>query len=350
MFDSGRKQRDRMLAVDLGSRTTKAVSVQRRGDAFVLNNYAVLDAPIFEKAMSADLLAEHLKAVSQALDGKSKLLTLTVGVNDSLLRHTEMPRMPIDDIRMVLKLNSKTYLQQELTNYVYDCHIMPPSPQKPDPKAAAAQPKNRVLVAGAKKQLVDELVNGARVAGLIPDHIVPGLVGPANVFERSMPEIFGTEIVAIVDLGFKSSSICILEKGELVLSRVVAIGGDKLTSGLAESLNISYAEAEGIKVGMPNEVASQLESLVTPLGRELRASIDFYEHQHDKAVSQVFITGGSSRSEMIVERLQNDLMIECKPLNPVNFLQMDLPPQQTAEIEQIAPQLTVALGAALAAL
>jgi len=31
-------------------------------------------------------------------------------------------------------------------------------------------------------------------------------------------------------------------------------------------------------------------------------------------------------------------------------LQMDLPPQQAAEIEQIAPQLTVALGAALAAL
>src|ERR1041385_2139904 len=339
-----------MLAVDLGSRTTKAVSVQRRGDAFVLNNYAVLDAPIFEKAMSADLLAEHLKAVSQAVDAKSKLLTLTVGVNDSLVRHAEMPRMPVDDMRMVLKLNPKTYLQQELTNYLYDCHVLPAGPAQKDPKAPTTQPKHKVLIAAAKRQLVDELVNGARTAGLIPDHIVPGLVGPANVFERSMPEIFGTEIVAIVDLGFKSSSISILEKGELVLSRVVAIGGDKLTSGLAESLNISYAEAEGIKVGMPNEVASQLESLVTPLGRELRASIDFYEHQHDKAVSQVFITGGSSRSEMIVERLQNDLMIECKPLNPVNFLQLDLPPQQTAEIEQIAPQLTVAIGAALAAL
>src|SRR5437899_12767074 len=114
-FESGRKQRDRMIAVDLGSRTTKAVNVQRRGDAFILNNYAILDAPIFEKAMSADLLAEHLKAVNQALDGKARLLTITLDVNDSLLRHTEMPRMPVDDIRMVLKLNSKAYLQQELT-------------------------------------------------------------------------------------------------------------------------------------------------------------------------------------------------------------------------------------------
>src|SRR5438270_9504544 len=152
-FDNGRKQRDRMLAVDLGSCTTKAVNVQRRGDAFVLCNYALLDAPIVEKALSAELLAEHLKAVAQALDAKSKLLTLTVGVNDSLLRHTEMPRMPVDDIRMVLKLNSKTYLQQDLTNYVYDCHVLPQTPQKPDPKAPPTQPKHRVLVAGARRQL-----------------------------------------------------------------------------------------------------------------------------------------------------------------------------------------------------
>jgi hypothetical protein len=43
-------------------------------------------------------------------------------------------------------------------------------------------------------------------------------------------------------------------------------------------------------------------------------------------------------------------MVECKILNPTSFLHLELPPQQTAEIEQIAPQLTVALGAALAAL
>ena len=39
---------------------------------------------------------------------------------------------------------------------------------------------------------------------------------------------------------------------------------------LAEALSISYAEAEGIKVGMPTEVQTHLESLLLPLGRELR--------------------------------------------------------------------------------
>ena len=351
--NSKTKQHDRMLAFDLGARTTKAVNVQRRGDGFALCGFAVVDAPIFEKNLSVDLLTEHLKTVTQALDGKTKLLTLTVSVNDALVRHTEMPPMPMDDMRMVLKLNPKNYLQQDLTNYVYDCHALPAAV---NPKAVEtaktppAQIKQRVLVAGVRRQLIDDLVAGARNAGLIADHIVPALIGPPNAFERAHAEIFAKEVVALIDLGFRSSSICILQQGELALSRVVAIGGDKLTNGLAESLGVSYAEAEGIKVGMPSEVQAQLENLILPLGRELRASIDFYEHQSDKAVTQIFITGGSARSEFIVQQLQKELLIECKIMNPVNFLQLDLPPQQTAEIEQVAPQLTVALGAALSAI
>jgi len=351
--NNGKKQRDRMLAVDLGSRTTKAVHIQRDGEGFILCGYALLDAPIFEKSLSPELLAEHLKAVSQAVDAKSKLLTLTVGVNDAIVRHTEMPRMPMEDMRMVLKLNSKSYLQQDLSNHLYDCHILPPAPAAKGADAAKAvsgPPKQRILVAGAKRQLIDDLVTASRNAGLVADHIVPGLVGPTNAFEKAMPEIFAKEVVALVDIGFKSSSISILQQGELALSRVVATGGDKLTNGLAETLNISYAEAEGIKVGMPSEVQTHLDTLVTPLGRDLRASIDFYEHQHDKAVSQAFITGGSARSEFIMQKLKQELMIECMIMNPTTFLRAHLPAQQTAELEQVAPQLTVAIGAALAAI
>jgi len=87
-----------------------------------------------------------------------------------------------------------------------------------------------------------------------------------------------------------------------------------------------------------------------PLGRELRASIDFFEHQQDKTVSGVYISGGSSRSEVIMNALQTELMVECKTWDPTGFLKMDLPPNQVGEIEQVAPQLVVAVGAAIAAL
>ncbi len=351
--NADRKKRDQMVAIDLGGRTTKAIHLQRRGDSFALTRFALLDAPIFEKNLSADLLTEHLKAVAQALDTKTKPVTLAVGVGDALVRHVEMPRMPMADMRQVLKNNTKSYLQQDLPDHVFDCYIIPPRPSRVGgteaAKTAGAVPKHKVLVAGARRQLVEDYQTAIKSAGMVADHIVPGLIGPVNAFELAMPNVFGKEVVALVDIGFKHSTICVLLEGELALSRVVAIGGDRLTSGLAESMNISYAEAEGIKVGMAQEVQAALESLLLPLGRELRASIDFFEHQQDKPVTQVFLTGASARSEFILQALQAELLAECKTWNPAATLQLDLPPQQSAEIEQIAPQLTVAIGAALAA-
>lgn len=348
-FDGARKKQDQMLAVDLGGRITKAVHMQRRGDGYALCRYALLDAPIFDKALTADLLKEHLVALSQNFETKVRHMTLTLGVNDAIVRHVEMPFMPAEDLRAVLKHNSRVYLQQDLTGYVFDCFS---STAAPNGKQAEGikNAKQKVLIAGAKKQIVDEFVTATKTAGFVPDHIVPGVVGPVNAFEKAMPEAFAKEVVALVDIGFKSSSISILQEGELILSRVVAIGGDRLTTGLAESMNISYAEAEGIKIGMASEVQGVLESLLTPLGRELRASIDFFEHQQDRTVQHVYLSGGSARSDFVVQTMRQELMVECKTWNPASFLKSALPPEQAAEVEHVGPQLTVAIGAALTAL
>jgi Tfp pilus assembly PilM family ATPase len=141
-----------------------------------------------------------------------------------------------------------------------------------------------------------------------------------------------------------------VDQGELVLMRVVNIGGDRLTTGLAESLNISYAEAEGIKVGMAPEVQAALEAQVQPLGRELRASLDFFEHQHDRPISHVYVSGGSSQSELILQILHAEMLVDCKTWNPAQFLQLALPGQQAVEMEHVSPRLAVAIGAAVGAL
>jgi type IV pilus assembly protein PilM len=344
-----KKKRDQIIAIDLGGRTTKAVHMQRKGDSYSLLRYCLLDAPIFEKNISVELLAEHLKAVFQALDTKTKFVSLAIGVNDAVVRQAEMPHIPMEDMRQILKTSSKTYLQQDLPGHTFDCHFIPAREDGVKVNGGGNSQKLKVLVGGAKKQLTDDLEAAVKKAGLVPDHVFPGLVGPVNAFEMAMPDIFTKDAVALVDIGFKNSTICLLNRGELILSRVVNLGGDKLTQGLADSMGISYAEAEGIKIGMAAEVQSNLEPLLTPLGRELRASVDFFEHQQDRTVSQVYISGGSARSEYIMKGLEAELMAPCKAWNPVSTMQLILPGAQAAEIEQVAPQLAVAVGAAAAA-
>jgi len=346
-----RKKRAQVISVDLGSRTTKAVLLERRGDGFALTRFAVLDAPIYDKKISPEQLADHLHAVADALGNTTKFMSVAVGLNEAIVRQIELPQIPVDEMRFVLKMNHKNYLQQDLPNHVFDCFVTPKRVQAD--KADAARPagtaaKIRVLAAAAKQQLVKDLVQAAGSAGLVADSMVPSLVGPINAFELAMPEVYKNETVGLVDIGFKNTSVCVLDRGELATNRVVNIGGDQLTNGLADAMNISYAEAEGIKVGMAPEVEAALQMQVLPLGREIRASLDFFEHQHDRPVTQVYVSGASARSEMIMQMLHSELLVECKTWNPTSFLQMALAGQQAVEIEHIGPQLAVAIGTALA--
>jgi len=344
------KKRTQVVAIDLGARTTKAVQILRKGAGFELVNFACKDTPTADKGLSAEALAEHLKAVAHAVSARNKHITLVIGLGESLLRHAEMPLMPIPDMRLMLKFNSKNYLQQDFPEHSFDCHLLPLLSETPVAGEPVKTPtKGRVLVGAAKNTTLANYQQAARLAGLTLDIVVPSAITPANAFEMAQPEIFQKEVVALVDLGHDNSSISILRNGELILFRVVAIGSKKVTSGLAESMGVTAAEAESIKVGLPDEVQVAMQSLLMPLGRELRASIDFVEHQQDKSVSQVYMSGGSARSQFIIETLQSELMVPSQQWNPTSFMTLSLPPQQMAELEQSAPQLTVAVGGAMAA-
>jgi type IV pilus assembly protein PilM len=345
------KQRDQVIAVDLGGRVTKAVYVRRQADKLSLASYSLVETPNSDQAISAQALAEHLKSVVRSLNARSRQLALAVGVTDTVFRQVEVPLMPVDQVRQMLKYNSKTYLNQELPDHVFDCSFLPVRQTKSSESSkSAGPPKQPLAVAAAKRQLVDDWHAAIKGAGLMPEMVVPGLVGPVNALELAEPELFAKETVALVDLGFKNSTIVILDCGDLVLNRVVNIGGDHLTQGLADALGITYTEAEQIKIGMPTEVQETLAGLLHPLGRELRASIDFFEHQHDKTVSQALLSGGSARSEFVVQSLQNELMIPCRTWNPAQTLHLALGPAQLGDLEQTAPQLTVAIGTAASAL
>jgi type IV pilus assembly protein PilM len=337
---------DQILAIDLGSRTTKAVLMDRVDKGLSLARFAVQDAPIYDKALPQGLLTEHLRNVVGALQPRTKQATIAIGANDSVLRSTELPLLPPAEMRQMLKFNSKNYLQQDLRDYIFDCYVVPPrNKTQPEPGKTGVV-KYKVWVGGTRREVLQTLEAAARDAGLLPSQVTLTVLGPMNALELAQPEVFAKEIVALVDLGFKTTTISILDRGELCLSRSVEIGGDKLTTGLAEAMNVSYAEAEGIKIGMPQEVEAHLQPLVAPLGRELRASIDFFEHQREVTVGKILVCGGAARSDFILQLLQTELAVACKAWFPTQGIKLSLSPQQMTEVEQVSSTLTVAIGPA----
>jgi len=339
------KRRNQILAIDLGSRATKAVLLDRRQDSFCLSRYSITDAPIYEKGLPQGLLTEHLRSVVELMAPKTRQVCVAVGAEDSILRSTEMPLLPVNDMRQMLKFNAKNYLQQDLRDYVFDCYIVPPS-GKNQQEAGKAATKYKVWVGGARREWLTNLEGAVKAAGMSADQVTLTVLGPINALELAEPEVFAKEVVALVDLGFRTSTISILNAGDLCLNRTVEIGGDKLTTGLSEAMGISYAEAEGIKIGMPKEVETHLQPLISPLGRELRASMDFFEHQCERTVGKALLSGGAARSEIILQLLQAELGVVCQLWSPTAAMHLSLAPQQMTEIEQVSGQLAVALGAA----
>ncbi len=342
------KKRNQVMAIDLGSRTTKGVVLQRKGNGFELLNFCLLDAPVSSTGVGMAVVTEHLKKVAAELGNRTKQVVLALGVDEAILRQAEMPMVPVSDMRQMLRLSARAYLQQDLPDHLFDCFILPPPPgTSPEPMKAGQ--KCRTLVGAAKKPVVRDLQAVAKAAGLLPEMIIPGVISPANAFEMAQPETFEKEVVALVDIGFRHSTICVLQNGQLLLNRVLAMGGERLTSGLAEAMGWSLEEAEKNKLEMGEEVQAQLYRLLEPLGAEIHASIDFYVSKHDRPVNQVFVSGGSARSDFIVSTLKTELMVDTKSWNPLDSMTLTLPPAKLAEVEQVASQLTVAVGAALSA-
>lgn len=341
-----------MIAIDLGGRHTKAVHVQNKAGRLCLTGFTVVDSASEVSSGGSEGLADHLKSVTRALSDSTKSVVISLGVTDTVVRRAEMPPMPMDDMRQLLKFNSKNYLQQDLPDHVFDCAVLLPRSAADAPEAPKPAPgsKQQLIVGASKRQLVESVANAAREAGLTAAQVVPGLIGPLNAFELSEPEAFANEAVALVDLGFRNTTITMLQRGEMIMHRVINLGGDRITQGLADAMGISYPEAEGIKVGMPAEVQAALEPLINSLGRELRAFVDFFEHQQDVVVSQIFVSGGSARSEVLVQALQSELLVPCKIWNPASSFDLALSPEQTAEFAAVSPQLAAAVGAAISAI
>jgi len=136
--------------------------------------------------------------------------------------------------------------------------------------------------------------------------------------------------------------------------RDVSVGGHQYTDSLQKELDLSFEDAEALKLG--HKVGTVSEDAKTPILQqvteiivlEIQKTFDFFRASAaGEHIEKIYLAGGSSKVPGLVEGLRQEFSMPVELFNP---FQRVMPPADGtgAElIEQNAGQLAVAVGLAL---
>jgi type IV pilus assembly protein PilM len=155
----------------------------------------------------------------------------------------------------------------------------------------------------------------------------------------------------IVNIGGRSTSIVIVNRGYERVSHNYEIGGFEITKSIARSLSISFEKAEelkkklGLKEIDENIINSAMKSLVDMMAFETRKTMTNYEETKNQKISRVLLVGGLINMPNFANYFQNKLGRE---VFIVNALARVVYPQTLSLITQeLSRTFAVAAGLAM---
>ncbi len=341
-------QHDVAIGIDVGTCQLKAAVVSLRGDRLELTAYAVqpMNASVGQPEAMQDL-ADQLQQLSGEFEKNHRQTSVTISCDSAIVCHTELQRVPIEQLKNTLRHDGKDYVPGDPSTYYLDAtELVEPASDRD----AARSDRMHVLVGGAAKQEVNWYRDAFRAAQVRPETIELTAVSVVNAFQISQPALCQREVVLLLDIGGRFTSINFLRHGQPVFTRLVKFGGQQLSEYIAQLLTMDSRQAEEEKINMSEPVQVLLQTAIQPLAKEVRESIDAFQHAHNCRVDVAFACGGSACSTKMLELLGEQVGLPIASWNPVENFETDHFNGDGERLKNLAPCLAAAVGAAIARL
>lgn len=378
LFRRNKKRKlETVLGIDLGASQIKAAVVRYQREKLELVEYAVHQLPASSaKAYRGPEFAAELQKMVDGLKTTERHAYVTISCSSAMVCQAEFPPVPLDEIKTALKLNSSGYLRRDFSSYYLDAFELkkgteeskgkgrgkgknpdkpktPDKPQDPATSKDAAKPKDAakttVLVGGAIKEEVDACRDALVAAKIKPQVIELAAVSVINAFQVSHREV-QDEVIVLVDVGARMTSINFLFGGLPLITRIMHFGGAQISEYIGQILMLKPQEAEEEKRKMSPPVQELVKTAISPLAREIRSSIDFFERQNDLHVRRICACGGSACSPQVLTILGEAVGMQVECWNPVDGLDISQFNGATQRVHAVGPSLAAAVGVAAARL
>src|SRR5204863_8036395 len=203
----------------------------------------------------------------------------------------------------------------EISEVNLDYQVVGPGQTKGD------DPATEVLLVVAKKDKIQNHTNVISLAGRQPEVVDIDAFALQNAFEANYkPD--PNETIALLNIGASLMNINITQGGMPLFIRDVSVGGNQYTDILQKELHLNFQEAEELKLGKiagpeAEMVQPLLESITDMLIMEVQKTFDFFRETYpSETITQVLISGGTSRMPGLAEKIQATFSYPTSVLDP----------------------------------
>ncbi len=335
------------FGLQMNGTTMKFMQLRMSGSSVAIQSYAHLDLP--KGGMSGDVivdsdgLADFIKSsIQKPTFGKltTNHVTVTLPESKSFVRVIHIPRITESEIDNAILFEAEAYIPLPIDQVYCDWQIL-----------GSENDRMELLIIASPKETVDSYVATMEKAGL---HVVAVEVESESLVRAVVSKQL-KETVLIVDLDAFKTNMIMVENGNLQFTSSIPVAGRTFTQKLAESLQITVAQADMIKkkVGIANtpeypNVKTALLPIVQGLASEIRNVLDFhYEHSGDQ-VARVLLSGGTAKMKNLPELLAEDIKkVHAVPVELANPWQ-NIPRLMRSPLSDYdALSLTATIGAAM---
>jgi type IV pilus assembly protein PilM len=325
-----------ILGIDIGTTNVKVVQVTTTAEnAHILDTYGMVNAPFENSGTGPDAaakVAEILKTLLKKAGVTTKKVVASLPNSEVFTSVIDMPPMTEGELANAVEFEAKKYVPLPMSDVTLSWAKV----------ESSGDGKSKVLITAVPNSVLNSYKTIFQLADLEPIALeIEALALIRSIIADDL------ENILLIDVGSRATHLNIIEKGNLVLTKNVSVGGQTITEKISDSLKISTSRAEQFKkdfgLNQATLIPESIKPILNKIKEEAKQLQSIYRAQ-SKAFDKILLVGGSAPLPGL-EEFFGDLGVKVIKGDPL--IRLTYNPDLKPILSQYAGNLAVSIGLAL---
>ena len=335
-----------LVGLDIGSSSVKAIELKKAKEGYELLSFGLeplaQDTVVDGAIMDAPSVAEKIISIFDNQKVKSKNVATSVSGHSVIVKRVSMPLMTEEELYDRVQAEASQHIPFDIADVNLSYQLLEATDSQMD-----------VLLVAVKKDKILNHTNVLAQAGKSPTVVDIDAFALQNCFEVNY-ELDPSQVVALLNVGASVMNINIIRGMTPLFTRDVSVGGNQYTDALQKELDLSFEDAEKLKMGgtLPGVSEEQrtaiLRSVSDILILEIQKTFDFFRATASgENIRRIVVAGGTARVPGLLDFLKEEFAMPVEELYPFRKVVINPGRHDEGQLRELAPQLAIALGLAL---